>query len=261
MCGASDQQKQISDQQQQMYATLNDNYKTMFGQQQAVLNSLTSTFQPILQAGPYQAGYSPAQATALDTQASENIAQQYAAAQRATAQQLAARGGDTLLPSSTQANILAAGTTAAATSRAAALNQNLLSNYDLGYKNWTNAANILGQVANLQNPNAYASSSTSGGSAAATTANQIAQANNSIWNSAIGAVGALGGAALGNIGGISSMFGKGAQQVLASPQLSGVSSWMNMAPPSLYSGPGMGYTSLPNLSALSTAYPTAAPMY
>ncbi len=261
MCGANQQQKDIEAQQQQFYTTMNQNYQTMFGQQQQVLNALTSTFQPIVQAGPYQAGYSPAEETALNTGASENIAQNYAAAQKATAQQLAARGGDTVLPSSTAAQILAQGTNAAAQARASALNANTINNYNLGYSNWTNAANVLSSVAGLQNPNAYASSATSAGSAASTSAAAIAAAANSPWNAAIGAVGALGGAALGNIGGIASAFGKGAQTVLSSPQLSGVSSWMNMAPPSIYSGPGMGSGTLPNLSGLSSPYPTAAPMY
>lgn len=206
MCGASQDQKNLEQEQAQFYQTLNTNYNTMFGQQQAVLNSLTSTFQPILQAGPYQAGYSPAEETALNTQSSENIAQNYKAAQTATAQQLAARGGDTLLPSSTAAQVLASGTTAAAQARAAALTQNTINNYQLGYQNWSNAANVLGQVANLQNPNAYAGSSTAAGSAAGTTAYQIAQANNSPWTAAIGAVGALGGAALGNPAGLSNLW-------------------------------------------------------
>jgi hypothetical protein len=198
MCGSTDQQQQISQAQQQMYQTLNQNYATAFAQQQNIVNSLTSTFQPILARGPYQTGYSPAQVTGLNTAASENIAQQYAQAQRAAARVLAAQGGDTMLPSSIQANTMANIATQAAGQRAQALNQNMIQNYNMGYQNWQNAANVLGNVAtNMVNPNQFASSATSAGAQAANTANQIAQQQNSVWNAAIGALGGIGGAALG----------------------------------------------------------------
>lgn len=239
MCGPTGQQKQISQAQQDMYSTLNTNYGTAFGQQQGLLNALTSTFQPILQAGPFQAGYSPGQLTALNTSGSEKVAQNYAQAQQATARILAAQGGgNNLLPSSVNANLLAANTNQAAAQRAGILNQNTLASYQQGYQNWQNAAGVLGNVASTLNPNAYAGQATGAGQAAATTANQIAQASMSPWTAAIGALGSLGGAALGNVGGIAGMFGSGAQQVLAQPNqlITGYNAVQNMAPPPLYAG-------------------------
>jgi hypothetical protein len=199
MCGASQQQKDISAAQQQMYTTLTNNYNTTFGQDQAITGALTSAFTPILQAGPNQQGFSPAEMTTLNTTDAENIAQNYAAAQKATAGQLAARGGgDQMLPSSVDANILAGNTTAAAAQRSAQQNQRLQQSYAQGYQNWTNAASVLGNTAGLINPLGYAGASSTAGSDAATSANNIAQQSNSIWNAAIGALGNVGGMAVAN---------------------------------------------------------------
>jgi hypothetical protein len=198
MCGATDQQQQIGAQQQQMYQTLNQNYATAFAQQQNIVNALTSTFQPILQRGPYQTGYSPTQVSGLQAAATQNVADQYAQAQTAAARALAGQGGDTMLPSSIQAQTLANVANAAAATRSQALNNITAQNYAAGMSNWQNAANALSTVGtNMVNPNAFASSATTAGGAAADTANQIAQAQNSIWNAAIGGLAGVGGAAIG----------------------------------------------------------------
>lgn len=198
MCGANQQQQQISDAQQQMYQTLNANYQTAFGQSQAITSALTAQFQPILAAGPSQTGYSQGELDTLNAQATQGTATNYAQAQRATAQQLAAvGGGNTMLPSSVSANILANNTNQYAALRSQEQNQIMQNNYAQGYQNWLQAANVLNSTASQLNPNAYASSATSGGTAAANTANQIASQNNSIWNAAIGALGSVGGMALG----------------------------------------------------------------
>jgi hypothetical protein len=249
MCGANQQQQQISDAQQQMYQTLNSSYQTAFGQSQAITNALTAQFQPILAAGPGQQGFSAGENQSLNTSAAENIAQNYAAAQKATAQVLAARGGgNTLLPDSTSANLIAQNANLAAQQRSQAQNTITQANYAQGYQNWGQAANVLTSTAGLLNPNAYAGSATGAGTAAANTANQIAQANNSVWNAAIGALGSVGGAALGNPSGIMSMFG-------SKPSIdTNAISWAN---PANYVNPissGTGYQGLmlPSLSGTGT---------
>lgn len=194
MCGATQQQTDISNEQQAFYQQLAQEYSTVFGQTQGITSALTSAFQPILAAGPSQTGFSAGEEQALRTQASEGIATDYAQAQKATAQQLAARGGgDTLLPSSVTANILAQGTNQAAAQRAQAQNQITLQNYQQGYQNWNTAANVLGSTAGLLNPTGYAGQATGAGSAAGTTANQIAQANYAPWGGALGALGSVAG--------------------------------------------------------------------
>jgi hypothetical protein len=199
MCGATEDQKDIGSDQKAMYDTLNKNYATAFGEFKELQTALTSVFMPILAAGPSQTGFSPAQETALRTQNAEGVATSYAQGQKATAQALAARGGgDTLLPSSISANILAGNTNAAAATRATNDLAITNANYDRGFQNWNAAADRLSGVSNSWNPNSFGSTSISGGSAASDTATAIANANNSIWNSVIGAAGAVGGAALGN---------------------------------------------------------------
>ena len=134
----------------------------------------------------------------MQTQNTQNVATDYAQAQKATAQILAARGGgNTMLPSSVTANILAQNTNAAAASRVSGSNTITQANYAQGYQNWNTAANVLGTTAGLLNPNAYSSSATTAGNSAATTANQIAQANFAPWGALTGAAGAILGGKVG----------------------------------------------------------------
>jgi hypothetical protein len=240
MCGSTGQQQQISDAQQQMYTTLTNNYNTAFGQDQAITGALTAQFTPILNAGPGQQGFSSQENQSLNTSATANIAQNYAAAQKATAQILAARGGgNTMLPSSVDANLISQNTNEAAAQRSQAQNTITQANYAQGYQNWQQAAQVLGNTASLINPLGYASNATSSGTAAANTANQIASQNNSIWNAAIGALGSIGGAAVGNLG---SLFPKTpATTYLQNPSaaVTNYNALQNLPAPTLYTGTGM----------------------
>lgn len=207
MCGSTPQQTQISDEQQQFYQTLSQQYSQIFGQSQGITSALTSAFTPILNAGPSQTGFSPSEENALRTQNTENVATDYAQAQKATAQVLAARGGgNTMLPSSVTSNILAQNTNTAAATRAQGENTITQANYQQGYQNWNTAANVLGSTAGLLNPNAYSGQATGAGTAAASTANQIAQDAFAPWGAALGALSSIGGQAVS--GGMSNL-GKG----------------------------------------------------
>jgi hypothetical protein len=252
MCGASKSEEAISDSQTQMYNTLNSNYSTAFGQDQAITGALTAAFQPILAAGPSQTGMSPSEENALRTQNTEGVATDYAQAQKATAQTIAAQGGgNTMIPSSTTANVEAANANAAAAQRSSGDLNITNEDYALGRQNWTTAATALGNLSNTLNPNAYASSASTAGGDAATSANQIAQQSNSVWNAAIGALGSLGGSAL--TGGLS-LLGSKAPTLPYSTYLNNpITTSMNtptmsgFIPPSLsaYSTPGAsagGYT-------------------
>lgn len=198
MCGPSKQQTQITDEQQNFFKTLTDQYSQIFGQNQAIVGSLTSAFTPILQAGPSQTGFAPGQVNALNTQATERTATDYAQAQKATAQMLAAKGGgDTFLPSSVQANLLANNANAAAKERATLQNQNTLLNYQQGYQNWNTAASVLGSTASLVNPTSYASQVSGAGQNASGSAAQMASEQYAPWGAAIGALGGVAGLATG----------------------------------------------------------------
>jgi hypothetical protein len=200
MCGPTQQQKDVTDEQQQFYKKLTDEYSTIFGQNQAITGALTGMFTPILQAGPGQPGLAAGLETALRTQNTENVATDYAQAQKATAQILAARGGgDTLLPSSVNANILAQNANAAAATRAQGEMGITQANYAQGYQNWNTAANVLGSTAGLLNPTGYAGQATGAGTAASTSAQAVAASQFAPWGAAMGALGAVGGAAVGKL--------------------------------------------------------------
>src|SRR5208337_3279495 len=101
--GASAQQNQLAAQQQQFYGTLQNDYSQQFAQQGNILQSLQNTLNPIIAAGPNQFGYNAAETGALNSQAIQGTGQQYNNAKQALgAQQAAAGGGNTLLPSGVQ---------------------------------------------------------------------------------------------------------------------------------------------------------------
>lgn len=198
MCGATQQQKDLTNEQTQFYTTLTNQYNTVFGQNQAITGALTSAFTPILQAGPSQTGFAPSEENALETQNTENVATNYAQAQKATADILAARGGgNTLLPSGVDSTLLAENANQAAAQRATGQNQITQANYAQGYQNWQTAANVLGSTAGLLNPTSYSGQATGAGSAASTSAAAVAAAANSPWNAAFGALGSIAGGATG----------------------------------------------------------------
>jgi len=202
MCGATEQQKDITDEQQAFYKQLTDQYATVFGQNQAITGALTSAFTPILEAGPSQKGFSDEQRTTMETANTENVGTDYAQAQKATAQILASRGGgNTFLPSSVDQNILASNTNAAAAAKAAGSNQIVQNDYAQGYQNWMAAANVLGSTAGLLNPTGYAGVTNTAGQNASQSATNVANSSFAPWGAAFGALGAVAGGAAGGFSG------------------------------------------------------------
>lgn len=200
MCGATDDQKNVEDEQQQMYKTLNDQYKQVFGEREAITGALSSTFTPILQAGPGQHGFTNDELTSLNTGAAENTASSYRSAGQATRERLAAQGGgNEFLPSGYDAQVEGALSSDAASSLAGAKNTITQNDFATGRQNWATAASVLGGTASTLDPTGMASTATGAGSAAGNTANQIAQANNSLWQAGIGALGGVAGAYAGTL--------------------------------------------------------------
>jgi hypothetical protein len=196
MCGPSQQESQITDEQQQFYQTLSNEYSTMFGENQGIVGALTGAFTPILQAGPSQTGFSPSQLNAEQTANTENVATDYAQAQKATANTLAGLGGgNTLLPSSINANILAANANQMAAQRASGQNQITQADYAQGNQNWLQAASVLGGVGSLTNPTNYATNVTNAGGAASSSAQAMAAQSYAPWGAAIGSLGSVAGLA------------------------------------------------------------------
>ena len=193
--GASGAENQLQQQQSDFYKTLTSNYQTQFANQSAIFNSIQSVFNPILQAGPNQYGFSNQEDAALRTQATEGTAASFANARSATAQALASSGGgNDFLPSGANANIQ---TNLEGQAAATQSNQQLgitEAGYQQGYNQFTQASNALGSVAAGLNPLGYAGAATPAGNSAFGSASTIQQQNNaaSPWGT-IGGI--LGGAA------------------------------------------------------------------
>lgn len=194
MCGgATAAQTDIQNTQVAFLKQLTAEYGTVFGESQGILQSLTSTFKPILEAGPNQQGFSAAELASLETTAKEGVGQNYAQAAKALGEKQAAEGGgNSFLPSGAKSQIQEEIATGAAGTLSQEQEQITQANYATGRSNFYNAAGILGQTASTLNPVGSAGAATSAGSAASNTANQIAQENNS-WMGLVGGV--LGGAA------------------------------------------------------------------
>lgn len=172
---ASQAQKDLADKQAAFYDVMTRDYATKFADQKAIQDSLTAAFKPIIEAGPDQYGLSRGADTALRTSARDATTAAYEHAQRATGSALAARGGDTFLPSGVEEQIRSQVATEAA--REGARKQTDITRYgfDVGRTNFFNAASVLGGNAVQMNPTGFAGEATGAGSAAFKSAESISK--------------------------------------------------------------------------------------
>ena len=191
--GPSQEQKETYAKQSEFYDTLTSEYNTLFGENQNILNSLTTVYKPMFEAGPNQEGMSPAEKTTLTSQAIEGTAKTYQQAQQALGSQIASQnGGGEVLPSGANDQLKESLAASAAGNESSKLLDIENENFALGHQNWETAAQGLGEESQLINPEGQAGQATGAGNAAATTANEITQADNS-WEGMVGGI--LGGAA------------------------------------------------------------------
>lgn len=190
MCGASSQQESLEASQASYYQTLQQQASAEFGQSSKIFQDLTSTFEPILAAGPGQTGYTTGEVNNLNSIAATTQGQAYSTSEQAINRQLAATGAG--LPSGVATKVrtgLAGSSAQNLASEQQTIQQN---NYAQGNQNWLTAAQALsGATGVYGTANGAAGAANQGGSAASETANEIAQESNS-WMSLVG--GALGGA-------------------------------------------------------------------
>ena len=192
MCGASSAQTQLETEQAQFYQQGIQQSQRVNAEDA----SLTNLYNSVLQKGPNAEGFSAGETEKLDSQAVEGTAQNYAAASKALGGKLAAEGGgNNAMPTGAENEMQAELAASAAGSESGQETQIEEANYRQGAEQYDQAAS---GAAALNNGAAYENAATGEGSAASTTANEIAQEDNS-WMSAIGgAVGAgLGGWASG----------------------------------------------------------------
>ena len=193
MCGASSEQKELETEQAAFYAQATAQAAQVFGIANNVFNEISAATAPIVAAGPSQEGYSAAENQALNSQAISGTAGSYAKLQQALGAKEAANGGG---PSITSGAQLQEQENLGASAANQLSNQQLgitTANYAQGNQKYNNAVSQLTAATNVFNTSASVNNAaTEAGSAASTTANQIAQENNS-WVSSV--TGALGGVA------------------------------------------------------------------
>ena len=202
--GASAQQTDIANSQQNFTNQLMSNYSQQFASQNAILGTLQNSLNPIVNAGPNQFGFSKAETNNLNSQALQGTGQQYANASKALGQQQAAQGGgNSYLPTGAQAQQQAGLAANAANQSSSQLMGIQQAGYQQGYNQYQSAVGQLGGVAGMYNPTGYAGEANTSGSDAANTANQVAQLNNeaSPWNLVGGILGGAASAFAGRFGG------------------------------------------------------------
>jgi hypothetical protein len=195
MCGPSSQQNQLAAEQASFYGTLQQGYSQMFSGQTNILSSLQKSFAPILEAGINQYGFSPAEDSALRSQATSGTASQYAAAARASNENVAAvGGGNQFLPSGTQAEIAGQNANTAAGLESSEQLGITQAGYAQGRQNYLAAAGGLQGAASTYNPTGLAGAANTSGQDAFSSASINYQEN----QQALQQIGGLvGGGAMG----------------------------------------------------------------
>lgn len=200
MCGASGQQKQAYSNIKSISDSLRGAFQTIFAGNMNILNNLESSLAPSIRGGPSGYGFSPNEDAARRTQATEQIAQSGAQATNAVRSSLAAQGGgNTFLPSGSEAAINAGLAQNTAQEQAQAQIGITQQGYETGRENYFQSVGLAGALpGQLENPAISAGdAAVGGGKAQEQAASDIAQANNAWIAPVAGMIGAVGGAALG----------------------------------------------------------------
>ena len=200
MSGPSSTQLQLQQEQADFYAQGMQESQTAFGEDQSLLKQMEAVYSPILAKGPNTNAFAGAEQNALDAEAIQGTASNYTKAARAVGSEVAAQGGgDNPLPSGTGEQLKEEVAASAAGAESGEEEQILQAGYGEGEREFENAGQALSVASGQLNPTAYENSATSAGSAAEVTANQINQEENSWVAPVLGAVGSLGGLALGGM--------------------------------------------------------------
>lgn len=199
MCGASSQQKQAYNNQVNVTKDITGQMSTIFGDNQNILGSLTTSLSPIVSAGPNQYGFNPTEDAALRTQTTDQNAAANQTATNAVRSELAGEGGGTAyLPSGSEASIEATLAQTEAQKQADAQLGITSAGYAQGNKNYEEAVNELPTAtAQIENPEIGAENAANSAAGAQSEAgNQITQANDAWVAPVAGLIGSVASAKL-----------------------------------------------------------------
>jgi hypothetical protein len=204
MSGPTGAQTQVQEEDIATMKQYDQEMQTQYADQTALYKQVNSVLQPILQAGPNQQGFSASETNNLNAQAVEGTATNYAGAAKAAGDQMAAEGGgENPLPSGGQTQLQEEVASSAAQQESSQESQIQQADYAQGYSEFENAESGEMAIATGEDPLGYASATNTADSTAGSMANTIAAQDTSWENAAIGAVGSIGGAVVGeNPGGI-----------------------------------------------------------
>src|SRR6185312_11460106 len=187
--GKGDQTLNTEEQSQAAFSQmLQSTFQKQFAGQSDILNNLTQSLTKQL---TNPSGFTPQQMTTLQTQNTEGAAKDFAAAQQATNNAVAARGGSAL-PSGVNAQLTAQNANAGVAEKASGDQNIQLANAQQQQQNYQFAVNALSGVAQAENPNQYASSATG---AASTVGDLGAAYKNSQSSQLLAALGGIAGGA------------------------------------------------------------------
>lgn len=204
MSGPSAQQLQLQNEQIQFYQQGMQESSAAFAEQQGLLKQMEAVYEPILAKGPNQNAYAGPEQEALDASAIEGTATNYTQAARAVNETLAAQGGgDNPLPSGGSEQLREEVASSAAAEQSREETQIEEAGYAAGEQEFEQAGGALSTASGQLSPTSYETAATGAGASAETTAKDINSEENSWIAPVLGAVGAVGGAVVGeNPGGI-----------------------------------------------------------
>jgi hypothetical protein len=201
MSGPSAAQLTLQQDQLDFYQQGMSEATTAFGEQQDLLAQMEAVYDPILAKGPNQPGFSASESNALNAEAVQGTATNYAGAARAVNEQEAAEGGgNNPLPSGGEEEARAQVANAAAGQESSEESQITEANYAAGRQEFEEAGQALSTASGQLNPAGYITATNTAGENAEKTANQINQEKNSWEAPVLGALGSLGAAGLNKIG-------------------------------------------------------------
>ena len=195
MCGATDQQEELQQEQIDAYKQMQDLTAKQYANQQEIYAPMAAQFQSILAKGPNTQGFSAGERENLDAGAVDRTAQNYKGAATAVNEKLAGLGGGTNpLPSGSVVGLQQNVALSSAQEQSQEESKIAQADYDQGYQQWKDAGQGSLAIAAGENPLGWSDSTTSSGSAASKTASDVAAEDNSWVNAAIGAAGSIGAA-------------------------------------------------------------------
>lgn len=181
------------------YNQLTASYTSDYNQFQSVTSNLLSQIKPIVDAGPSQYGFAPAEDATLRSTATNADAAATQNAKVAANQQItAANGGSSLTPTGGAEQLTEEANLAGAQKLSSDQLGITAAGYAQGTQNYQTALGQEDDVMGLMNPNSFAGSATGGGNAATSAVNSAENADNS-WETMLGA----------GLGAAGSVFGKG----------------------------------------------------